>query len=85
MSEKDATTFERDEKGNIIAIKNPHGIPESAVLIPFLDSVRRAVKDLDENTNKYSRRMEKLTIALIFLTFSLIFETGILIVLGFIH
>ena len=54
----------RDEKGRIIRLE---GFPQEAILIPFIDTVRNSVEQFDENTVKYSKRMEKLTIVVLIL------------------
>lgn len=54
----------RDEQGRIIKLEN---IPEEALLIPFIADMRRTIEKFDEDTLKYSKKMEKLTIAMLIL------------------
>lgn len=41
--------------------------PEEAILIPLILDLRRTIEKFDESTLKYSKRMEKLTIAMFIL------------------
>ena len=54
----------RDEKGRIIQLEN---FPEYLILAPFIDDVSKSIANFNEDTQKYSKRMEKLTIAMLIL------------------
>jgi hypothetical protein len=58
----------RDAEGKIVRIENPDGFltsGDSVMIAAFIDGIRNAVKEFDKSTEKYSRRMEKLTIAML--------------------
>lgn len=64
---KGTVNFVRDEKGRVIRIEGLGGIPMEATLIPFIDGIRLAVQEFDKDTEKYSKRMERLTISMFIL------------------
>ena len=57
----------RDEKSRVIRIEGLEGIPMEATLIPFIDGIRLAVQNFGKDTEKYSKRMERLTISMVIL------------------
>jgi hypothetical protein len=59
--------FVRDEESRVIRIEGLEGIPMEATLIPFIDEIRLAVRDFGKDTEKYSKRMERLTISMVIL------------------
>jgi len=72
MAEKKGVKFLRDEKGKLMRIEFSADVPLSAdavytvgLMAGFIEEVRISVQKFDTDTQKYSKRMEKLTIAML--------------------
>jgi hypothetical protein len=68
LSEKDKTTIEYNKDGTIASIQGDAIAVESAMNLAFLSMVNKTIKDFDEHSAKYAKRMEKLTISILILT-----------------